>query len=213
METTTQAILPVKQGVFAPGVPLIGASPSSPVVFAADAGATVRLRITCQLTATTTTAASLIPTQAQIVSLPSGTGKIYQTDSNKTPITAANTVVSSPGAEFWYSASATGASVLDSMQFSCVCNGASQTGTINVIINPAVVPDQTISLTVVSGTTKNFNLHGSLANPGLMTVNITSLPTLGQLSQWSFDQPNLVTLITKVGHTITHYYSWFLFLL
>ena len=197
MEGTTPT--PVTKAVFSPGVPLIGASSSLPVVFAVDAGGSARLRVTCQLTTTTTTAASIIPLQPQIVSLPSGTGKIYQTDSNKTPITAANTVVTSPGAEFWYSASAIGASVIDTMQYSCVCNGATQTGTINVIINPAVVPDQTLSL-VVPGAITNMNLHGSLANPGLMQVNITSLPTLGYLTQWDYTQPDLITRIMKVDN-------------
>ena len=172
MEGTTPT--PVTKAVFSPGVPLIGASSSLPVVFAVDAGGSARLRVTCQLTTTTTTAASIIPLQPQIVSLPSGPGTIYQTDSNKSPI-------------------------VDKMQYSCVCNGATQTGTINVIINPAVVPDQTLSL-VVPGAITNMNLHGSLANPGLMQVNITSLPTLGYLTQWDYTQPDLITRIMKVDN-------------
>jgi len=203
LETTSQAKLPIKPGIFSPGVPVINASPSLPVVFAVDAGTSTRLHIQCQLTATTITAASLIPVSSQIVSLPSGTGKIYQTDLSHTRITTPFTVLTSSTAEFWYYASTTtiGSSPIDSMQYSCVCNGVTQTGTINVIINPAVVPDPTISV-VVSGTTKYFNLHGSLMNPGLMKVNITSLPTqgLGHLSQWTFEQPDLVTLIAKVRY-------------
>ena len=201
LETNSQALLPVTKGVFSPGVPVIGASPYLPVVFAVDAGASARLRIACQLTSITTTAASLIPSQAQFVSLPSGTGKIYQTDISQTPITAPSTILTSTAAEFWYSASAiifTDSPVIDSMQYSCVCNGEIQRGTINVIVNPAVVADQTISTVVVSGTATTLNLHGSLANPGLMKVSITSLPKLGRLSQLSFEQPDLVTFITKV---------------
>ena len=203
LETVTHAILPVTPGIFAPGVPVIGASSSLPVVFAVDAGASARLRIACQLTTTTTTttAASLIPSQAQFVSLPSGPGKIYQTDLSQTRITSSPTVLTSAVAEFWYYASAipSGSPAVDSMQYSCICNGAPQTGIINVIIQPAVVPDQTISVVAVSGTTLNFNLHGSLVNPGLMKVNITSLPALGRLSQWNFEQPTLTTLIVKVS--------------
>ena len=201
-ETSTQAVLTVKQGLFSPGVPLIGASSSLPVVFAVDAGASARLRITCPLTSTTTTSASLVPSQPQLVSLPSGTGKIYQTDLNQTPITTPNTGLTSALAEFWYRASsaASGSSpIVDIMQYSCVCNGAPLSGKINVIINPAAVPDQSLSLIVVSGTTAAFNLHGSLGNPGLMRINITSLPTLGRLSQKNFEQPNLATRIVKVS--------------
>ena len=168
-----------------------------------DAGASARLRIACQLTATTTTAASLTPSTAQLVTLPSGTGKIYQADLSQTRITTPNTPLTSPVKEFWYYASTatSGSPIIDSMLYSCVCNGETQTGTIKVIINPAVVPDPTISLVAVSGTTNTFNLHGSLANPGLMKVNISSLPTLGRLSQWSFDQPGLTTLIVKVSRS------------
>ena len=206
LETTSQTSLPVKQGLFSPGVPVVGASSSLPVVFAVDAGASARLRIACQLTTTTTTAASLVPSQAYFMSLPSGTGKIYQTDISQTRITTSNTALTSATAEFWYYASTItngGSPTVDSMRFSCVCSGETQSGTINVIINPAVVPDQTISLVAVSGTTANFNLHGSLGNPGLMKVNITSLPTLGYLSQWNFEQPGLNTLIVKVdNHTL-----------
>jgi hypothetical protein len=198
--------MPLTQAIFTPGVPVIGASSSLPVVFAVDTGATVRLRIACQLTTTTTTAASLIPSIAQFVSLPSGTGKIYQADLSQTRITTPNTVLTSAASEFWYTASATtttGSPVVDTMQYSCVCNGATQTGTINVIINPAVVPDPTISLVAVSGTATKFNLHGSLSNPGLMKVNITSLPTLGHLSQWDFEQPDdLTALIVQVSLSV-----------
>ena len=204
MDTASQAILPVKQGLFAPGVPVVGAPTSLPVVFAVDAGASARLRIACPLTTTTTTAASLVPSQAQL-SLPSETGKIYQTDLSRTRITTPNTALTSAAAEFWYYASATtnsGSPIVDKMQYSCVCNGATQSGIINVIINPAVVPDQTISIVAVSGTTANFNLHGSLGNPGLMKVNITSLPTLGRLSQLDYALPKLATLISKVSHSI-----------
>ena len=204
LEVDSSVTFPVKPAMFTPGVPVIGASVSLPVVFAVDIGATVRLRIACQLTATTTTTASLIPSLPQLVSLPSGTGKIYQADINQTPITISPTFLTSTSAEFWYSASATTANTLpavDSMQYSCVCNGVTQTGTINVIVNPAVVPDSTISL-VVPGTTTTINLHGSLANPGLMKVNITSLPTLGYLSQLNFQQPSLITPITKVSQSI-----------
>ena len=205
LETNSQTLMSVTRGIFSPGVPLIGASNSLPVVFAVDAGASARLRITCQLTATTTTA-SLIPSTAKLVTLPSGTGKIYQADTSKTRITTSPTVLSNTAAEFWYHASATtntsvGTSVIDSMQFSCVCNGETQTGIINVIINPAVVADPTISLVAVSGTTTNFNLHGSLVNPGLMKVNITSLPTLGYLSQWNLEQPDLTIPILKVSQS------------
>ena len=204
-ETSTQAVLTVKQGLFSPGVPLIGASSSLPVVFAVDAGASARLRITCPLTSTTTTAASLIPSRPQLVSLPV-TGKIYQMDISQTRITTPHTFLTSAGAEFWYYGSATtntngGPPIVDSMQYSCVCNGLAQTGTINDIINPAVIPDQTISLVAVSGTTTNFNLHGSLVNPGLMKVNITSLPTLGYLSQWNLEQPDLTIPILKVSQS------------
>ena len=203
LETTSQISLPVKPAAFTPGVPVINASPVLPVVFAVDAGTSARLRIACQLTTTTTTVASLIPSTTQLVTLPTGTGKIYQTDSSKTFITTPSTVLTSTTAEFWYAASTTstpsGSSVVDSMQYSCVCNGVSQTGTINVIINPAVVPDPTISQVVVSGTTSKINLHGSLTNPGLMKVNITSLPTLGRLSQLNFEQPDLITLLVKVS--------------
>ena len=201
LETNSEAILPVKRAVFSPGVPVIGASTSLPVVFAVDAGASARLRIPCQLTTTTTTASSLIPSQPYLVSLPSGTGKIYQTDLSQTRITAPNTLLTSAVAEFWYYAptiTSGGASIVDSMQYSCVCHGATQAGTINVIINPAVVPDQTISLVVVAGTTAKFNLHGSMINPGLMRVNITSLPTRGFLSQWNFEQPDLISAVVKV---------------
>ena len=206
LETVTHALLPVKQGLFSPGVPLVGASSTLPVVFAVDAGASARLRITCPLTSTTTTAASLIPSRPQLVSLPV-TGKIYQMDISQTRITTPHTFLTSAGAEFWYYGSATtntngGPPIVDSMQYSCVCNGLAQTGTINVIINPAVIPDQTISLVAVSGTTLNFNLHGSLDNPGLMKVNITSLPTLGRLSQWNVEQPDLTSLIVKVSQSI-----------
>ena len=45
-----------------------------------------------------------------------------------------------------------------------------------------------------------MNLHGSLANPGLMQVNITSLPTLGYLTQWDYTQPDLITRIMKVDN-------------
>ena len=202
LEVDSSVTFPVKPAMFTPGVPVIGASSSLPVVFAVDVGATVRLRIACQLTTTTTTAASLIPSLAKFVTLPSETGKIYQTDINQTPITNLPTALTGPAAEFWYSASTTiiGSPIIDSMQYSCVCNGVTQTGTINVIVNPVVVPDQTISL-VVPGTTTTINLHGSLANPGLMKVNITSLPTLGYLSQLNFQQPNLITPITKVSQS------------
>ena len=206
LELDTLALLPVTTGIFSPGVPVIDASLSLPIVFAVDAGASVRLHIACQLTSTTITAASLIPSLAQIMSLPSGTGKIYQADISQTRITAPSTALTSPVAEFWYAASATttiGSPIFDSMQYSCVCNGVTQTGTINVIINPAVVPDPTISLVVVSGTTSKFNLHGSLGNPGLMKVNITSLPSLGRLSQWDFEQPDLTSLVVKVEIKIT----------
>ena len=203
LEFNANAMLPVTQAVYSPGVPVIGASSALPVVLAVDAGASARLRIACQLTATTTTAASLIPSLAQLVTLPSGTGKIYQADVGQTRITTTNMALTSNVAEFWYAASATttGTPVIDSMQYSCVCNGATQTGTINVIIQPAVVPDQTLSLVAVSGTTTSINLHGSLANPGLMKVNITSLPILGRLSQWDFEHPNLVTPILKVNQS------------
>ena len=210
LETTSQTTLAVKPGVFCPGVPVIGASSSLPVTFAVDAGASARLRIPCQLTATTTTPSSLIPLQPQIVSLPSGSGKIYQTDISQTRITTPNTVLTSATAEFWYYASSattksgSSSTIVDSLQYSCVCNGATQTGTINVIINPAVVPDHSISLVVVAGTTANFNLHGSLSNPGLMKVNITSLPTLGRLSQWNFNQPDLITPILKVSNHVVN---------
>ena len=199
----------MKQGIFSPGVPVVGASNSLPVVFAVDAGASARLRVACQLTTTTTTASSLIPSLAQITSLPIGTGKIYQADASQTRITASPAVLTST-AEFWYYASSAGSggsSVVDSMQYSCVCNGMTQTGTISVIINPAVVPDQTISLVLVAGTTSNINLHGSLGNPGLMAVNITSLPKLGHLSQWDFEQPELNVPIVKVGNQ-THSHSF-----
>ena len=206
LETNSQVTLPVTPGIFSPGVPVIGASLSLPVVFAVDAGASARLRIACPLTTTTTTTASLIPSQAQLISLPSGTGKIYQTDISQTRITTPSTILTSPVAEFWYYASATknlgGSPIVDSLQYSCVCNGVTQTGTINVIIQPAVVPDPTLSLVVVSGTTSKFNLHGSLTNPGLMKVNITSLPTLGRLSQWDFNQPDLDIPITKVSLSV-----------
>ena len=200
LETTSQTLLTVQPGIFSPGAPVMNASPVLPVVFAVDTGSSARLSVACQLTTTTTTASSLIPSLAQIVTLPSGTGKIYQTDIGQTRITAP-TALTSPVAEFWYYASATtttGSPVVDSMQYSCVCNGVTQTGTINVIINPSVVPDQTISLAVVSGTNANINLHGSIVNPGLMTVNITSLPKLGRLSQWDFEQPDLITPISRV---------------
>ena len=204
LEFYYNGMLPVTPGLFSPGVPVIDASSSLPVVFAVDAGESARLRIACQLTTSKTTAASLIPSKAQFVSLPSGTGKIYQTDLSQTRITTPLTVLTSAAAEFWYYASAStsnsGSPIVDSMQYSCVCSGATQTGTINVIINPAVVPDQTISLVAVSGTTANFNLHGSLGNPGLMKFNITSLPTLGYLSQWNFEQPDLNTFIVKVDN-------------
>ena len=204
LETNSQTALPVTPGIFTPGVPMVGASKSLPVVFAVDAGASARLRIACQLTASTTTAASLIPSQARFVSLPSGTGKIYQTDLRQTRIITPHTVLTSAVAEFWYYASAipNGSPTVDSMQYSCVCNGAPQTGTINVIIQPAVVPDQTISVVAVAGTTTNFNVHGALGNPGLMKVNITSLPTLGRLSQWNFEQPDLVAVILKVSNSL-----------
>ena len=214
LEGGSQAIFPVKQGIFSPGVPVVGASNSLPVVFAVDAGASARLRVACQLTTTTTTASSLIPSLAQITSLPIGTGKIYQADASQTRITASPAVLTST-AEFWYYASSAGSggsSVVDSMQYSCVCNGMTQTGTISVIINPAVVPDQTISLVVVAGTTSNINLHGSLGNPGLMAVNITSLPKLGHLSQWDFERPELNIPIVKVGNRIhSHSFSLPLF--
>ena len=201
-------------GIFSPGAPVIGASNSLPVVFAVDAGATARLRITCQWTTTTTTATSLIPSSAQIVSLPSGTGKIYQTDSSQTRITAPNTALNTAGAQFWYTASvaSSGSSFVDIIQYSCVCNGATQTGTINVIIQPAVVSDQTISLVVVAGTTLNFNLHGSLVNPGLMKVNITTLPTFGTLSQRNLDMPNLVTPIVKVSQSDRCFHHFFAYI-
>ena len=210
LETNTQTSMPVTKGIFSPGVPVIGASNSLPVVFAVDAGSSVRLRITCQLTASTTTAASLVPSLAQFVSLPSGTGKIYQADISQTRITSAPTALTNAAAEFWYYASTTmnsGSPIVDSMLYSCVCSGETQTGTINVIINPAVVSDQTISLVAVSGTTTNFNLHGSLVNPGLMKVNITSLPTLGSLSQWNFDVPTQITPILKVSLSDTVNFS------
>ena len=205
LETTSQTVLPVKPGVFSPGVSIVGASNSLPLVFAVDAGTYTRLRIVCPLTTTTTTASSLIPSQPQITSLPSGTGKIYQADVSQTPITTSPTVLSNTAAEFWYSVSSTtssGSPIYDIMQYSCSCSGQPQSGTINVIINPAVVPDQTISLVVVAGTTSNFNLHGSLDNPGLMKINITALPTLGFLSQWDFGQPTVITRIVKVSQSI-----------
>ena len=206
LETTSAAFLSVKPAIFSPGVPVIGASSSLPIVFAVDAGATVRLRITCPLTTMTTTAASLIPSLTQFVTLPSGTGKIYQTDIGQTRITTTNTALTSNVAEFWYSASAStpsGSPVVDSMQYSCVCNGVAQIGTINVIVNPAVVPDH-ISIIVVAGQTSKFNLHGSLSNPGLMNINITSLPKLGTLSQWDFNHPTVLTPITIPGTEVSN---------
>ena len=78
-----------------------------------------------------------------------------------------------------------------------------QTGTTNFIITADMTPDPSISVTIVSTITTNIFFHGSIAHPGTLTINISSLPTLGSLSQMDFYNPQNITPITHPNTAVT----------
>ena len=202
-ESDTQVTRALMPASFSPGAPVAGAIPAlTPLVYAVDAGTTVALQVTCFPTLGSVDAHGVglvnppsIPTQATLTSYVKGNGTLTQVDASRTPIAAFPAILTNPLATFWYTApaAATPPPHDDTIPYTCTCNGVTQTGTLRVIIQPPMAPDPTIAASVTSTTPKYFFLHGSISHPGVVTINITTLPTLGTLSQLDLYPPSPFT--------------------
>jgi len=195
---TTNMLTPAS---FSPGAPITGASATTPLVYAVDAKTTVQLQVKCFPSSAVAT--SVMPTQATFTTTFAGNGVLYQADSTRTQIISYPALLTSTSGYFWYGASNIDGS-LDSIAYSCMCGGQTQTGMIKVITTAKMVPDPTITAIVISTTTPIIYLHGSIAHPGLPTINISSLPTLGRLSQLDFWRPQVLNLITHPNTMLTN---------
>ena len=157
-ETDSQTIRNITKASFSPGAPLVGATVGTPLVYAIDATTSVQFRVSCLSTASTTGSTSITPTQPTQATFTafSNYGLLYQADTTHTPITTYPTQLTSSTGYFRYTASASplaGSSIngypVDTISYSCVCNGLSQTGTIQIITNVKMVPDPAIMATVI----------------------------------------------------------------
>jgi len=202
---------------FVPGAPVLGAPTGTPLVYSADALTVMRVRVACF--ASSAAAAAATPTAATLTGFTgsgnggtaAAAGALAQADSGQTAIPAFPTVLTSGVGAFWYTASAT-AGAVDIVTYTCMCNGATQSGTIHILTAPRMAPDPAINATVVSTTTPALFLHGSIPHPGLPSVNITSLPALGTLSQMDFFHPYTLRPITRPNTRLTNALAGFRYL-
>jgi hypothetical protein len=146
------------------------------------------------------------PSQAILTSYVKGNGTLAQVDTSRTAIGTFPATLTSPLGSFWYTAPASPAHyrTVDSLPYTCTCNGALQTGIIQITILAPMTPDPTIRVIAIASTTSNLFLHGSIAHPGALTINITTLPALGSLSQLDFYNPHDATIITHPNTMVTN---------
>ena len=159
-ETDSQTIRNITRASFSPGAPMVYTTTGTPLVYATDASTTVQFRVSCLSTASTSATGSttLSPTQSTFTSF-TNYGLLYQADASHSPITTYPTPLISDNGYFRYTASASpldGSSSskypVDIIAYSCMCNGNPQTGTIQIVTNPKMVPDPTIKATVMTPT-------------------------------------------------------------
>jgi hypothetical protein len=200
LESDSQVHRTMTSASYSPGAPMIvsATQPPQPIVYGVDLGTTVRLRVTCLQTASTM---PLVPSAATLTSY-TGHGTLYQTDAAHTPLTFP-TPLTTP--DFLFTTGPTVPAAVETLTYSCVCSGATQTGSISIIVRPVLNPRST-SLDLVQTSTQTLYLQDSIAdNPtATLRINITSLPTLGYLSQVDYLNPSLVIPINLSHPLVTN---------
>jgi hypothetical protein len=158
------------------------------------------IRLTCQNS-------SISPLSAVVTSYSDdGVGTLYQAIVNDNvtvagdKITTFPTAVTSVSAEVVYTAAS--GTDHDSFNFSTTCNGLTESGYVYIIVTSAPVAATDITHTVVINTPTMISLYGTNEVNGLMVAEITSLPSLGTLYQFSFDEPDVLVEISTVPTTV-----------
>jgi hypothetical protein len=185
-----------------PGAPAITSSASLPITVSVDVTASKRLRITCL-------DAAVDATNVTVTSF-SGSGVLYQApdggnDSTLGPlISSLPWALSSNSSDVMYTAPATATTTREHFNYTCLCGGSAQTGSVIIVVTSAPVADATITETILMNAALIVFLSGSNDTVGYLRAEVTALPVKGTLYQLDLIDPTIQIAIETVPTIVTN---------